>query len=155
MSRIVRLVFLVFLSCILPSAAAPIDSTPIKKVLDNGLTVIVKPEKGSGLVAIVAAVRAGVAQESIQNAGIGNFVAQLLLAGTRMSSAEEVAAVADEVGGNIAAYWRQDLTEIRAITTSAMFNRAMSLIGECLTDADFEGKWVEQVRADLLKRLRT
>jgi len=150
----VGLAFLVCLVGAMPSAAAPADSAPVKKVLDNGLTVIVKPEKGSGLVAIVAAVRAGAAQESIQNAGIGNFVAQLLLAGTRMSSAEEVAALAEEVGGSIAAYWRQDFTEIRAITTSAMFNRAMSLIGECLTEADFEGKWVEQVRADLLRRIR-
>jgi len=146
-----------------PMGPMPLSASPtqakgadvVKKVLDNGLTVVVKPEKGSGLVAIVAAIRAGAAQESIQNAGLGNFVAQLLLAGTRLSSAEEVAAVADEVGGNIAAYWRQDFTEIRAVTTSAMFNRAMTLVGECLTDADFEGKWVEQVRADLLKRLRT
>ncbi len=139
----------------LSAAEGAVGADVVKKVLDNGLTVIVKPEKGSGLVAIVAAIRAGAAQESIQNAGLGNFVAQLLLAGTRLSSAEEVAAVADQVGGNIAAYWRQDFTEIRAITTSAMFNRAMSLIGECLNDADFEGKWVEQVRADLLKRVRT
>jgi len=125
-----------------------------KKILDNGLTVIIKPEPGSGLVAIVAAVRAGAAQESMQTAGIGNFVAQLLLAGTRLSSAEEVAAIADEVGGNIGAQWHQDFTEIRAITTSAMFNRAMNLVGESLTEANFESKWVEQVRADLLKELR-
>ncbi len=52
----------------------------VKKVLDNGLTVIVKPEKGSGLVAIVAIVKVGAGQESIQTAGVGNFVSRLLLA---------------------------------------------------------------------------
>ncbi|MHB9038404.1 MAG: M16 family metallopeptidase [Armatimonadota bacterium] len=124
-----------------------------KKVLDNGLTLIVKPEPGSGIVAVVAMVKTGAARESIQNAGIGNFVAQLVLASTRMSSAEEVAAVADEVGGNIGAQWHPDFTEIRTVTTSAMFNRAMSLIGECLTEANFEGKWVEGVRSDLLRRV--
>ena len=156
-------VFLCLIGLIGPMGPMPLSAGPaeakdadvVKKVLDNGLTVIVKPEKGSGLVAIVAAIRAGAAQESIQNAGIGNFVAQLLLAGTRLSSAEEVAAIADEVGGNIGAVWHQDFAEIRAVTTSAMFNRAMTLIGECLTEADFEGKWVEQVRADLLRRLQT
>ncbi|MCE5314057.1 MAG: pitrilysin family protein [Armatimonadota bacterium] len=125
----------------------------VKKVLDNGLTLIVKPEPGSGIVAIVAMVKAGCAQESIQNAGLGNFVAQLVLASTRMSSAEEVAAVADEVGGNVGSQWQPDFTEIRAVTTSAMFNRAMSLIGECLTEATFEGKWVEEVRSELLRRV--
>jgi len=134
-------------------AASQPDIT--RKVLDNGLTVVVKPEPGSGLVAVVAAIRAGAAQESIQTAGLGGFVAQLLLAGTRLSSAEEVASVADEVGGNMSANWHPDFTDIRAITTSRMFNKAMDLIGECLTESNFEDKWVEQVRSDLLRRFKT
>jgi predicted Zn-dependent peptidase len=137
-------------------ADQPVFERPqiVKKTLENGLTLIVKPERGSGLVAIVAAVRVGAEQESFQIAGIGNFVAQLLLASTRLSSAEEVAAVADEVGGNIGVQWHPDFTEIRAVTTSAMFNKAMDLIGEALTEANFESKWVEQVRADLLRRVK-
>lgn len=124
-----------------------------RKVLDNGLTVIVKPEPGRGLVAIQAAIKAGAAQETVQNAGIGNFVCQLLLASTRLSSASDIAAVADEVGGNVESLWHEDLTEVRAITTSAMFNRAARLIGECLTEANFEPQWVERVRQDLLSRM--
>ena len=156
-SRVIALVITLCLClCAAPCWSAPADDHGVtKRVLDNGLTVVIKPEKGSGLVAIVAAIRAGAGQESIQNAGIGNFVAQLLLAGTRLSSAEEVAGVADEVGGNIGALWRQDFSEIRTVTTSAQFNHAMNLIGECLTEANFEDKWVEQVRADLLKQLQT
>ncbi len=142
-----------------PAVPAAADEAPVsqpqitKKVLDNGVTVVIKPEKGSGLVAIVAGVRAGAAQESIQNAGIGNFVAQLLLASTKLSSAEEVAQIADQVGGNIGAQWQPDFTQIRAVTTSAMFPKAMDLIGESLTQANFEAKWVEQVREDLLNRM--
>jgi predicted Zn-dependent peptidase len=156
--HISRCIILTLALCLITASCASAQKTPdspkiVKKVLDNGLTLIVKPEPGSGIVAIVAMIKAGAAQESIQNAGLGNFVAQMVLAGTRMSSAEEVAAVADEVGGNIGAQWHPDFTEIRAITTSAMFNRAMSLIGECLTEANFEGKWVEQVRSDLLRRV--
>ena len=127
----------------------------VKKVLDNGLTVIIKPETGSGLVAIVAVVRVGAAEESIQNAGIGNFVANLILTSTRASSAERIAAIADEVGGNVAAQWNPDFTDIRAVTTSARFNEAMSLVGECLTQANFEAKWVEQVRSELLREFES
>ncbi|MGQ9581026.1 MAG: insulinase family protein, partial [Armatimonadota bacterium] len=134
-SRASCISWLLLITLLYTTPAASAETGIIKKLLDNGLTVIIKPERGSGLVAIVAVVRAGTAQESIQTAGIGNFVAQLLLAGTRQTSAEEVAAVADQVGGNIAAYRREDLTEIRTVTTSEMFSRAMSLIGECLTDA--------------------
>lgn len=134
--------------------AAPVKAPEItRKVLDNGLTVLVKPEPGSGLVAIEAIVKAGAGQETIQTAGVGNFVCQMLLASTRMSSADDIAAVADEVGGNLESQWHEDFAEVHVITTSAMFNRAARLVGECLTDANFESKWVEKVRADLLRQV--
>jgi len=127
----------------------------VRKVLDNGLTVIVKPEEGSGLVAIDAIVKVGAGQESIQTAGIGNFVSRLLLASTRLKSAENVASIADEVGGNIGTEWESDLTSIRTVTTSVGFDRAMSLIGESLTEANFEPQWVEQQRKVLLASLKS
>lgn len=143
------------LSAALPAVSqvsSPAEPKVIKEVLDNGLTVLVKPEPGSGLVAVAAIVKAGASQESIQNAGIGNFVANLLLAGTKQSSAEMVATVADEVGGNLSAEWHPDFTNIRAVTTAGNFGNAMSLIAECLNEANFESKWVEQTRTDLLNR---
>jgi len=158
MMKVLRVYFislLLVLTCISTGFAQSDAAKPriVKKVLDNGLTVIVKREEGSGLVAIVALIRAGAAQESIQNAGIGDFVSRLLLAGTRLKSAEDVASIADEVGGNIGSGWGPDVTEIRAVTTSVKFNQAMNLIGESLTEADFEDKWVEQQRGVLKNAL--
>lgn len=153
--NIILAAIMAFCSVAFGAANQSADAQITKNVLENGVTVVVKPEKGSGLIAIDVMIRAGAAQESIQNAGIGNFVAQLVLASTRLSSAEEVAAVADEVGGSIGAQWQRDYTEIRAITTTSMFNKSMTLIGECLTQASFEDKWVEQVREKLLRSLRT
>ena len=149
-----RVLLMVLIILCATAAQAAEQSAVVRRVLDNGLTVLVKPEKGSGLVAVTAIVRAGAGQESIQNAGIGNFVTNLVLASTRLSSAEEVAKIADEVGGNIEAQWNPDFTVIRAVTTSARFNEAMNLIGECLTEANFESKWVEQIRTDLLRQLK-
>ncbi len=137
------------------STATPALSAPtvVRKVLENGITVVVKPEPGSGLVAVDAIVKVGANQESIQTAGIGNFVSRLLLASTRAKSAEMVAAIADEVGGNIGAVWEPDTTSIRAITTSAGFDKAMNLIGDCLSEANFEPQWVERQRKALLAGL--
>lgn len=129
--------------------------TVVRKVLENGITVVVKPEPGSGLVAVNATVKAGAGQESIQTAGVGNFVSRLLLASTRARSAEMVASIADEVGGNIGTTWEPDTTSIRAVTTSAGFDRAMNLIGDCLSEASFEPQWVEQQRKTLLADLKT
>ncbi len=153
-----RLCWLLFLITLVVSVALPCfgqSENTVKKVLDNGLTVIVKPEPGNGLVAIAAMVRVGVGQESIQTAGLGNFVSRLLLASTRAKSAEQLASIADSLGGNIGAEWERDLTSIRTVTTSAGFDRTMNLIGECLAEANFEPQWVEHGRRDLLAYIKS
>ena len=145
MSRVHKAAALALLSTLIlvgtsqaDSPAGKVASKIVRKVLDNGLTVVIKPEEGSGLVAIVAVVRVGAGQESIQTAGVGNFVSRLLLASTRLKSAEQVASIADEVGGNIGTGWDPDITSLRTVTTSIGFDHAMSLIGESLTEANFE-----------------
>ncbi|MFQ3549402.1 MAG: pitrilysin family protein [Armatimonadota bacterium] len=144
------LLFIIFIVIFACTSSSFSQTTGIyKDKLDNEVTLITKPEHGTGLVAIIAAVKVGSSNESFQTAGIGNFVAQLLLAGTALSSAEEVALIAESVGGNIIAQSHFDFTEIRIVTTSEMFNKSMKLIGESLTQLVFEHKWVEQTRNNL------
>lgn len=150
-----RLIVIVIIMIICSVTCQADSQKPVKKVLENGLTVVVKSEPGSGLVAIAAMVKVGVGQESIQTAGLGNFVSRLLLASTRAKSAEQVASIADSLGGNIGTEWERDLTSIRTVTTTAGFDRTMNLIGECLAEANFEYKWVEQVRKDLLSYIKS
>jgi len=154
MTRLLVRALLALTTCAYIASPALSAQTIVRKVLDNGITVIVKPEAGSGLVAVDAIVKAGAGQESIQTAGVGNFVSRLLLASTRAKSAEMVASIADEVGGNIATSWEPDTSSIRAITTSTGFDKAMNLIGDCLSEANFEPQWVEQQRKSLLAGLK-
>jgi len=126
-----------------------------KTVLPNGLTLIVKPEQSSGIVAIEVFIKAGAAEERESNAGIGNLVARTLLTSTRNKRAETVATVVDEVGGNFEAEWNPDYTEIKAITTTSHFDDAIGLIGDILNNAEFEKQWVERARQDILKEIST
>lgn len=151
-SLIRMLLAVTIISCL--SIPAISVQTVVRKVLDNGIIVIVKPEPGNGLVAIDAIVKAGAGQESIQTAGVGIFVSRLLLAGTRAKSADTVASIADEVGGNIATSWEPDTSSIRAVTTSAGFDKAMNLIGDCLSEANFEPQWIEQQRKVMIAGLK-
>jgi predicted Zn-dependent peptidase len=66
-----------------------------------------------------------------------------------------VAGVADEVGGNIGTTWNQDYTEVRTVTTIDMFDDAVSLLGDILNNANFESKWVELARQEILTQLNT
>ncbi len=125
-----------------------------RHILDCGVTLIVKPERSTGIVAITAMAKVGAAQESIKNPGIGRFVSNMLLASTEPRAAETIAAGIEYLGGNVVTDWRPDFIEIRAITTSDKFNKALALICECLNSANFETKWVEKVRSNLLDSLK-
>jgi zinc protease len=137
----------------LPVAA---DSVPYTKtILPNGLTVIVKPEESSGIVALEVFIKAGASEERESNAGIGNLVARTLLTSTRNRRAEKVAAIADEVGGNFLTEWNADYTEIKVMTTKSGFDDAVILLGDILNNASFEQKWVDRARQEILSEITT
>jgi zinc protease len=152
MRLVLAIILVAFVACACCSAA-PTRTDIQKRTLENGLRIVVKEEPGSGLVAIAAMVGTGAAQETIQTAGIGNFVSQLLLASTKNSRAEDIANVAEAVGGNVDSQWNLDFATVRAVTTAPMFNKAFSLVSECLTEAQFEDEFVEKVRAGILAGL--
>jgi zinc protease len=137
------------LACTIALATSVFGAAPVKKVLPDGLTVIVKPEPGSGIVAIEAFVKVGVLQEKDRNSGIGNLVARSLLTSTLSMSAGRLAWCMDEAGGNFETQWWPDATEIRVTATAAEFDEAMRIIGEVLTSASFEPNWVEQAKSSL------
>ncbi|MEN6372718.1 MAG: pitrilysin family protein [Armatimonadota bacterium] len=135
------------------SATAADSPKFTKTVLPNGLTVIVKPEESAGIVAIEVFIKAGAAEERESNAGIGNLIAHTLLASTRNKRAEKVAAIADEVGGNLQTEWNPDYTEIKTITTTPEFDDAVILLGDILNNANFEQKWVDRARQEMLTEM--
>jgi len=160
MPRILKTALILILVALSIAASAqtasptPTQFDSIKKVvLDNGLTILVRSEPGSRLVAVSAMVRAGTSEETIMNAGTGYYVSQLLLASTVVSSADKVATIADSVGGNLSSQWNSDYTELKAVTTSTMFNETISLMAECLMQADFDKSWVERTRSDLIRQM--
>ncbi|HOK55254.1 MAG TPA: pitrilysin family protein, partial [Armatimonadota bacterium] len=149
------LLYSVILALLSLSALPVFASSISKSVLPNGLTVIVKPEESSGIVAVEVFIKAGAAEERESNAGIGNLVARTLLASTRNRRAETVAAVIDAVGGNFQTEWHPDYTEIKVITTKAGFDSTTSILGDILNNAKFEQKWVDRAREEILTEIVT
>ena len=68
----------------------PVPAT--RQTLPNGLTVILKPERGQGLVAVALQARAGFAFDPPSKAGLAQMVASFLALGTDTLSADELKA---------------------------------------------------------------
>jgi len=75
-----------------------------KKVLRNGVRLLMSEDKTLPLVSIRVCFQGGLRTEDKNNNGISNIMAQMLLKGTRGRSEEELFSAIESIGGNISAY---------------------------------------------------
>jgi zinc protease len=90
------------LSALAPTPVAQRESV-VKKVLANGMTLLLKRNPALPTVAIQAYFKGGVRVETPDTNGLSQLTASLLLKGTTSHSAEEIAAIFDGRGATVAA----------------------------------------------------
>ena len=107
------ILFLVFSICRIPLVNQPIlaaasvqsgtnNTDPvIKKVLDNGLTILLKPNAANEVVVVNAFVRMGALYESPTERGISKLVQRVLLKGTTTRKASDIVYQTESVGASI------------------------------------------------------
>jgi len=114
------------------------------------MRIIVKNEPGSTLTAVNVFVKVGSDQETTETAGIGNFVAQTLLASTGSRTPETIQSEIADLGGNVTVSRQPDWTYISSLTIPDKFNDLVSLLADVLKDATFDPEAVETQRTSIL-----
>lgn len=135
-----------------PPSTVPVStSSPISRTtLPNGMRIVVKNEPGSPLTAVDVFVKVGGEQETPQTAGIGNFVAETLLASTGSRSPDVIQSEIADLGGNVQVSRQPDWTYISSLTVPDKFDDLMSLLSDVLKDATFDSDAVETQRTEIL-----
>jgi len=128
----------------------PTPSQLSRTVLPNGMRIIVKNEPGSTLTAVNVFVKVGNDQETTETAGIGNYVAQTLLASTGSRTPETIQSEIADLGGNVTVSRQPDWTYISSLTIPDKFNDLVSLLADVLKDATFDRETVETQRTSIL-----
>ncbi len=98
-----------------PAAAAPVDKTPIENkissfLLDNGMEVIVIPDRRAPIVTHMVWYKVGSADEPPGKSGIAHFFEHLMFKGTEKHEAGEFGAKIAEIGGSENAFTSDDYT---------------------------------------------
>lgn len=98
-----------------PAAAAPVDKTPIENkissfLLDNGMEVIVIPDRRAPIVTHMVWYKVGSADEPPGKSGIAHFFEHLMFKGTEKHKAGEFGAKIAEIGGSENAFTSDDYT---------------------------------------------
>jgi zinc protease len=126
------------------------DSSINRTVLPSGMRIVVHSEPESPLIAVDVLVKVGSGQETDDTAGIGNFVAETLLASTQSRDPETIQEEINDLGGSVTVTRQPDWTEISALTIPDKFGDLMSLITDVLKEATFDPDVVENTRTSIL-----
>jgi zinc protease len=143
------------LYALLPNGTTPKISTvietnsdrPIQKFeLPNGLRLLVKENHRLPFVEFRAAFQGGVLAETVENNGITQLLARMLLKGTKTRDAEKIATEIESVGGNLDSYGGNNSFGVNAEVLSSDFATGLDLLADVLLNPTFP--------ADALKRER-
>ncbi len=85
----------------MPAASYPGPNTIHRRVLDNGITVLVYENMFSNTIAIEGVVRAGALADLPEKAGLADFAADLLIRGSRSRTFEEISEALESIGAGV------------------------------------------------------
>ncbi len=128
---------------------------PHKYILDNGLTLIIKEDHTSPIVALCCTVRAGSTTEGkLSGTGISHFVEHMFFKGTAQRGVGDIARQVREAGGTIGASTGFDYTQFNITVSRPYLDDALSILADALANASFDPEEMEKERNVILNEIR-
>lgn len=133
-----------------PAAARlPVEKT----VLENGLTVLIGPDRSLPLVSIRMVFPGGPLVEDDPGSGVSQLVSRLLLKGTEDRSAQEIAREIEDYGGSISSYSARNSLGISLDVLSSRTVSALEVLSDVIGNAAFPPGEVNKERNSLLAEI--
>ena len=123
-------------------------------VLPNGMTVLVRENRGAPVVAAALLSRGGSAEEPPELNGLTALLGRVILKGTRSRSALDVARSAEDAGGGLESGADQEYGELRSWGLARHWPRLLELLHEVAPSPRFADDELERERAVLLAQIR-
>jgi zinc protease len=124
-----------------------------KKVLPNGLTVIIKPIHSAPVAAINAWVRVGSVNERDDERGITHFIEHMLFKGTDKIKVGELDRMVKAAGGYNNAHTRYESTDFIDVLPADKLEVGVSSMAEALQHSTFDAKELDKERVVVLEEL--
>ena len=122
--------------------------------LDNGLTVILKEDHSSPIVAIQMWVKTGSANETEEEAGITHLIEHMIFKGTPTRKTGEIARTIEASGGHINAYTSYDRTVYLVEIASSHFDTALDVLLDAVQHSLFDPSELEKEKEVVLEEYR-
>jgi zinc protease len=133
---------------------ALLDEPIERRVLDNGLVAIVKPDHTSAVASIQVWVRTGSIHEgSWSGGGLSHFLEHMLFKGTDRRGGREISALVQSNGGSINAYTTFDRTVYYIDLPSESVDVALDVLGDAVFNSRLPKEEVDRERDVILREI--
>jgi predicted Zn-dependent peptidase len=141
------------LALVTPALAADPGAVTRTK-LANGLTVLVRENPTSAVVAVALGVKLGTRWETPETAGISNFLQLMVVRGTASRSGTQIVEDAERLGGRIDARGDQDWSAIEAAALARNWKPLLELVADVTLNPSISPGGVEGVKQFLVRQVR-
>jgi zinc protease len=136
-----------------PTLAAAQAPPVERRILDNGLVLVVAPRPGLPVVRGIALLGAGTLDEDSGQAGIAALTARLILRGTATRSGEQISQAIEAVGGSLEAEAERNAAVVGLSVLTKDLRLGLSLLADTLRNPTFPEAELERERRNLLAGL--
>jgi len=125
-----------------------------KKVLKNGITLIVEHNSRLPIVSVRAVSLGGVRYENEKNSGMSYFISRMLTRGNSSMNTFQIMRGMDNIGGSISGYAGKNSLGIRAEFLSKYQDMGMKILLDCLFNSTFSEEEIEKERRLILEEIK-
>jgi zinc protease len=136
------------------SAAAVSEHAIEKIVLPNGLRLLLKEDHRLPFVEIRAVFQGGVLAETLENHGLTQLMAKMLLQGTARRSAEQIALEVESIGGSIDCFGGNNSFGVTMEVLSGDLSAGLGVFADVLLHPAFPAEPFERERRIQLETIR-
>ena len=133
--------------------AAGLSQGVVKKVLPNGLTVLIKAVHSAPVVAVNAWVRVGSVNELDKERGITHFIEHMLFKGTDKLKVGELDRLVKAAGGYNNAHTRYESTDFIDVLPADKLEVGVVSMADALQHSTFDAKELDKERVVVLEEL--
>jgi zinc protease len=125
-----------------------------RRVLPNGVRLLVREDGAAGVVAVSLQVRAGSRFEEAATAGISNFLHRVMLRGTARRSVDQLVDAAERIGGTLDASADVESAEVRGSALARHWEALLTLVAEVALMPTLRPEEIERERRLVLGEIQ-
>ncbi len=128
----------------------PLNTTVEKRILSNGMTLLLKKSTQVPIVSFKYFVKGGLRFEPVGKPGLSHFMAALLTKGTESRDKYQIAKALEDVGGSVRASSGQNTVSVSVSVLKEDFDVGLDILSDVILHPSFPEDEIQKQREDTL-----